>query len=208
MRKAVLQILIIGLFSCTGRTANHNSEFTREISRYDNGDVDLLYKLTQDKARQLKLDAIENGYDSIKIRVWYNYSLINNRKLLVLSNRNGVWSGTLYKMTVNWDPQINKETIETIEKGQVVPRTGWANFINKLYELQILTLPDMDDIQNLRDNWLDGVDYNVEIATKNQYRFYEYHMPDKFQDEFWQAKNMMGILNLIQDEFEVDWELK
>jgi len=63
-----------------------------------------------------------------------------------------------------------------------------------------MTLPDMDSIPGLKDNWTDGVTYNVEVATKKQYRFYSYHLPDKFKDKFWQAKNITLILNLISRE--------
>jgi hypothetical protein len=70
-----------------------------------------------------------------------------------------------------------------------------------LFALQITTLPHMSDIPGLRDGWTDGVSYNVEVATKDQYRFYGYHLPDKFQDKYWQAKNMVDILNLIGSEF-------
>ena len=58
----------------------------------------------------------------------------------------------------------------------------------------------MDDIPGLQDRWTDGVTYNVEIATKKQYRFYGYHLPDKFENKFWQAKNMTGILSLLSAE--------
>jgi hypothetical protein len=39
----------------------------------------------------------------------------------------------------------------------------------------------------------DGVDFNIEIASKYQYRFYGYHSPEYFQGKFWQAKNMTQI---------------
>ena len=82
----------------------------------------------------------------------------------------------------------------------MTPKSGWDKFISKLLSLKVMTLPNMEDIPGLEDNWTDGVTYNVEIATKNQYRFYGYHLPDKFEDRFWQAKNMTAILNLIQTE--------
>lgn len=82
----------------------------------------------------------------------------------------------------------------------MTPKSGWDKFINELLSLKIMTLPNMDDIPGLQDNWTDGVTYNIEIATKKRYRFYSYHLPDKFEDNFWQAKNMTEILSLISTE--------
>ena len=44
---------------------------------------------------------------------------------------------------------------------------------------------------------------NVEVATKNQYRFYGYWEPHEYQNKFWQAKNMADILNLFEQELSV-----
>jgi hypothetical protein len=53
----------------------------------------------------------------------------------------------------------------------------------------------------LEDGWTDGISYKIEVATKRQYRFYGYHLPDKFQDKLWQAKNKVDILKLVETEF-------
>ena len=58
----------------------------------------------------------------------------------------------------------------------------------------------MDNIPRLMDMIDDGVDFNIEIASKYQYRFYGYHNPEQFQDKFWQAKNMNQIVKLIREE--------
>jgi hypothetical protein len=201
-------VLTLLLFSCVGQTDSRKNEFIAEIPRHDNGDVDLFYKLTLDKSQQLNLDSIQTGYDSIQIRIWYEYSLTKTRKLLVLKNMAGVWEGRKYIMTVDWDWQAIRDSIESVESTTVVPVSGWDKFTEELFDLKITSLPNMDDIPGLEDGWFDGVTYNVEIATKYQYRFYGYHLPDKFQDEFWQARNMMSILNLVKRELKISWEFE
>lgn len=108
----------------------------------------------------------------------------------------------MYKMIVEWDASKLTEKITAKTREDINPKNGWNGFMNQLFALQIMTLPDMDNIPGLVDNWTDGISYHIEIATKNQYRFYSYHLPGKFQDEFWQAKKMVDILRLIESEFE------
>jgi hypothetical protein len=68
--------------------------------------------------------------------------------------------------------------------------------------LDIVTLPDQDDIKEYYGG-KDGRTYNVEVATKNQYRFYGYWEPQEYRDRFWQARKMIDFLKLIEMELGV-----
>jgi hypothetical protein len=104
-------------------------------------------------------------------------------------------------MTVDWDAFNLTEKVKIQKAETLNPKNGWDSFLNKLFALQITTLPNKDNIPGLEDGWTDGISYNVELATKKQYRFYGYHLPDKFQYKYWQAKNMVDILKLVETEF-------
>lgn len=65
-----------------------------------------------------------------------------------------------------------------------------------------MTLPNQDDIKSYGGGF-DGRTYNVEVSTKNKYRFYGYWEPQEYQDKFWQAKNMTDILKLFETELDV-----
>ena len=175
--------------------------FKREIPTYQDGSGDLFYFVEKAKQKQLGLDSLENGFSNLQIRVWYDYSLVKQRDLVVITNKDTNWTATVYNLQVDWDGET--ETIISKQVKQVTPKSGWSDFLGKLFDLKILTLPNMNDIPGLDDGWTDGITYNVEIATKNQYRFYGYHLPDKFEDKYWQAKNMTNILKLFEQEFGV-----
>ncbi len=81
----------------------------------------------------------------------------------------------------------------------MTPKSGWATFSKKLLDLKIVTLPNQEDVKGYGSGF-DGRTYNIEVATKNQYRFYGYWEPQQFQSKFWQAKNMADILNLFEIE--------
>ena len=174
--------------------------FKKEIPTYRDGGVDIFYSLAKAKQKQLGLDSLENGFHNLQIRVWYDFALVRERKLVVITNKDTNWTATVYDLQVDWDGRT--ETILSKKVKQVTPKSGWANFSKKLLDLKVLTLPNQDDVPNYGGG-ADGRTYNVEVATKNQYRFYGYWEPHEYQDKFWQAKNMVDILNLLEQELSV-----
>jgi hypothetical protein len=194
-------LFVVFAFSCSGQK---NIGFEREIPEGYNGKHDLFYELTQQKVKQLKIESLQNGYDSLQIRIWSDYSLQASRKLLIIKRTNSTWTVTLYSMSVDWDPYKLTETVKSKKVKKLIPKNGWDSFLTTLFSYQITTLPNMEDISGLEDNWTDGASYHVEVATTKQYRFYSYHLPNKFQDQYWQARNVVDILTLLESEFAIE----
>jgi hypothetical protein len=186
-------------FSCNQERHNSEGNFMKEIPRYSTGELELFYKLAQQKAKQLGLENLENGFDGIQIRIWYDYALVFNRELLVLKNVNSQWSAIHYDFAVDWNYKKLTETIKTVKKRELTPSSGWNNFIKELFDLKIEFLPNMTDVPGLSLG-TDGITYNIEFASKNKYRFYGYHLPELHQNKAWQAKNMVDILKLLERE--------
>jgi hypothetical protein len=204
----ILTIIVV-FAACNGQAISVNQPatfvdttkpFKKEIPTYPGGGVDIFYKLAKVKQKQLGIDSLENGFDNLQIRVWYDFALVKERKLVVITNKATNWTATVYNLRVDWDGQTETILSKTIKK--VTPKSGWANFSKKLLDLKVLTLPNQDDIPKYGGGE-DGRTYNVEVATKNQYRFYGYWEPQDYQDKFWQAKNMADILKLFEEELGV-----
>jgi len=175
--------------------------FKREIPTYIAGGIDIFYTLAKAKQKQLGLDSLENGFNNLQIRVWYDFALVRERKLVVITNKGTSWAATVYDLQVKWADRT--ETVLSKKISRPVPKSGWARFSQELLSLQLLTLPDQNDIPHY-DADTDGRTYNVEIATSRQYRFYGYWEPEEYQDKFWQAKNIVGMLDLFRRELGVD----
>lgn len=205
--KNILTLLLLSFFffQCFGQVKSISIPFVKEIPTWKDGSVDLSYNLTQQKVKQLKIEALQSGYDSIQIRIWYDYSLSNLQKLLIIKRSNSKWTAMSYRLNVKWDYLNLTDSIVSYDFETLSPNRGWNSFINDIFSLQIQTLPDMNHIPELFDGWCDGVTYSVEIANMSNYRFYSYHLPEEFQDKFWQAKNMVSILNLIKNDFGISW---
>lgn len=181
-----------------------NTRIDKEIPTWKNGDEpDLYYQLTKQKINQLKLDDLELGYDSLQIRIWFDYSMIDYNQLLVLKYDGSEWRGWHYELEVLWNAYDLTDKIKRKKKTEITPSSGWTSLFEKLEKSKITKLPNMEDIDGLVDNWTDGSTYIVEIGTKNSYRFYSYHLPRKFM-EYWQAKNMVQILSTLEEEFNME----
>jgi hypothetical protein len=199
-----LVIIIFSFTDCSGQTnsddqsaafVDSNKRFKREIPS-----IDIFYNLAKTKQKQLGLDSLENGFDVLQVRVWYDFALVQERKLIIITHKDTGWAATVYDLQVDWDGKTETILSKTIR--QVTPISGWEAFSKKLLDLKILTLPNEDDIAGYVEGD-DGRTYNVEIATKSHYRFYGYWEPQTFQDRFWQAKNMADILKLFETELGV-----
>ena len=157
------------------------------------------YKSDKYKEKQLGLENIESGFETLQIRLWVDYALYKGKELYNIKNKNGKWSAEFYKMMTERNEE-GEDSIVSKEIKNVTPTSGWDSLLTNLVNLKIVTLPNMDNIPGLVDMIDDGVDFNIEIASKYQYRFYGYHSPEYFQDKFWQAKNMTQIVKLIREE--------
>jgi hypothetical protein len=205
MKYAVIFLALIVVFSACKENQNlhedlyelrppSDSNFKKEIpANYYN------YIGDKYKEKQLALEYIESGYENFQIRLWIDYALHKGRELYIIKNKNGTWSAQVYKMMTEQSIE-NRDSIVSKEIKSLDPKSGWDYLLTNLTDLKFTTLPDMANIPTLIDMIDDGVYFNIEIANKYQYRYYSYHSPEQFQDIFWEARNMVQIVNLIRGE--------
>jgi hypothetical protein len=194
-----LLVGIIALFgACNLHTHSDSTpSFKREIPTYIGGNVDIFYQLAKDRQKQLGLDTLENGFHDLQIRVWYNAALVREQRLVIITNKDTSWTADIYDFQVDLGDKT--QTIISKQISQVSPKSGWPTFSKKLLDLRIMTLLNQDDVEGYSAE-KDGRTYSVEVATKNQYRFYSYWEPQGYKDKFLEAKYMTDILNLFETE--------
>jgi hypothetical protein len=76
-----LTILIL-LFSSTSLLGQTNNICVKEIPHYKNGQVDIFYHKTHLHFPKLKIDSLENGFDSLALRLWYHWSFEQDEIML------------------------------------------------------------------------------------------------------------------------------
>lgn len=198
--------LAIMLFSCNdvkqdGKKADVTKDsITRDIpAYYSSADYQ---KMSQKQLALMGLGSLQNGYPGQQIRVWFKEK---GDWLLILSRKDSSWHAALWNYTFNYDPVT--DTLVSISKNEkdMVPKMGFQKFSDSLLALKIFTLPDYNSLPNYSMG-TDSYSTVVEIGTPTSYRIYSYADPAFHQKEFWQAKNIVLIEQLIKDQFNLTAE--
>jgi len=212
MRVFLLFLLVlVSLYSCQHDDSSTPNPYAAKILAQSNlGDTFLYERPKQDPndsqmqkraLRYLKLESLEKGFDSIQIRIWYGCPLGPGELLVVLKSNKEKWGAEVCKIVYpatyqRWGDSITRIIFKDS------PKSGWIKFINRLFDLSVLSLPDEKQLKNLHYSVpMDGCGVDIEIATKNVYRKYGYGNPDIYDAEFLEAKNILSILKLINEEF-------
>jgi len=138
---------------------------------------------------------VEEGFDSLQIRIWFDYSLGKKKHLIIIERQNKEWNGRLYEMSVGYVDTLNYNIIEHYDKKNIEPISGWQKFISNLYQLKIRELSDTSQTGT------DGTTYCVEILTLDTYTYYNFWEPEHTKDTKWQSENMVNIIALLEPEF-------
>ncbi len=206
-----LSFILLILNSCcnnskkTINTINHNDtinkyEFVKVLPRSREGKLRYSYELTQELTNKVELKFIENGFDSIYIRLWYIYNYGPTYQVIDFRKTEGKWFAEFCSLK---HTKINDSIIiKKMDNEKKVPKSGWASFIKNILALGITNLPvDIDDPDYTPST--DGDFVVVEIATAYKYRVYSYSSPMEFPS-IKETKNIEDIMELIEEEFGIE----
>ena len=185
-----------------------------DIPKYDvkhqfNGYPFVYWHFAKQKENQLDLESAELSNDSLIFRVWITNPIGKRGQphgLIEIKNDSSKWTANLYAMYVDFNANNLSETIVKFEKMEITPkRNDWNFIVDSLYRLKFDILPTDEVIPNYyKDNSgysNNSPTFSFEYATKNQYRFYQYNNAERKSNEFWQAQNVLKILELLDDEY-------
>ncbi len=148
---------------------------------------------------ELQLEEIDKGYDSIMLRIFYPNLL--HRYVLEIKKTKIKWQANLIRIKYNYDSKLSEYVIDSSINKEVIPKSGWKIFTEKLFKLEISTLPGSNEIPGYKHG-IDGCTFTVEYAISNYYRYFQYWEPELNQKEHWQAQKFVQALDLIEKEFE------
>lgn len=155
----------------------------------------IFFQSIDERAGIAKLPSLRTAlpHGDLELRIWNGFG-VTALEGFVLRRSSGKWSAIHLKGIRPPEPK------DEYEKQLGAPRSGWEECWRKLVEMEILSLPDAQEIQcSTQVN--DGMSYVVEINYENTYRTYRYDNPSVAKCE--QAKQMMAIGNFIADEFDL-----
>lgn len=172
----------------------------KDIPMDKNGKPRSYYKNKEVVEKIIGLESLENGFDSIQIRIWHGYAFNDTSQLIVFKKNQGNWFGEFFTLIYKYNEK--GDSILSINKSVVKrePKSGWEVLMKKMLSLDILTLPDYKEIPNYLQV-ADGDAVIFEIATQKVYRIYSYQAPNLNKFEHQQAMKIEKVLKLIEDEF-------
>jgi hypothetical protein len=210
-----MTLSIILMASCNGQNNKETSDgetpniyFIDDTSKggfvtdIHGGERSTVYRFVSFMANKLNISKIDSGFKSIQIRIWFGLQSVPKGQLFLLKNANGKWNAQLFNYHIIHNEK-NYRIIDSVtyDYSNVSPKSNWSSVYNKLTDLKLMELPDMDSIAGSIMDFLHGDAVVVEVATNKKYRLYSYIDPEDFADRWWQAKNMSEIVNFIQKEF-------
>jgi hypothetical protein len=149
------------------------------------------------------LESISREADSLEIRIWYSYSFLDRVPVVsIRQSKTGEWTGFLYLIIWSFDearPKIQETKVRMLQ-----PQVTWPILYSKLEKLRILSLPDMDS----QDGGLDGSSYRIEVERDGECWSYSYWMPQDLQSRNPNARNVVQILDTIENELGVPWGME
>ena len=137
------------------------------------GRIKPAYTNIQNDIRRAGFKTYTKGYDSIAIRLFYDY---NNPEFEIVEMRKNCedWVFLYFKLRRHIGNEEIK--VDIIKQKIIIPQSGWKDFTNKIFDLGIATLPDYSYIPeyNAANN---GYSLTVEISMSKYYRIYTYLGP-------------------------------
>jgi hypothetical protein len=197
--------LILTITSCNSALSDQNSSILNEggVIRQIPRDkrTESYRSLKSDVENKLGLYALENGFDSLEIRIWLGYAGTDKEQLIIIKNDSKQWLSSIHLLTYVYIINRDSLTARSDSINNKVPKIGFARLIDSLNYWKVSSLPDMSDVPNYQTS-IDGSAITVEIATKKSYRIYTYQNPYFQQDKFEEARNIERIIEILEREFD------
>lgn len=224
MRKRILIpiLLFLSLLSCNSKQKSGNEQrkaeqvnqqidtsiskdFVRAINFYKS-----ISNNANGWAKEVKFNPVATHFDSLQICLWNIGGLYPSHDLYTITKVNSIWKGTHYHM----EPDSNYISgrgsneflkgplpLKILHAKSITPKLGWTKFIDSLIYLNILTLPDMNDLPQMKIQGTDSPSIIIEVSRGHTYRFYRYFGSGLLADSFWQARKAASIQSLFYTEF-------
>lgn len=206
---AFLSCLLVVIYSCNGvpieriesqLRVKDTSRVERHIpARFEA--YSIVKKLKEARVRTSGLPLLENGVTTFQIRIWQDFQDLTGRSF-ILKNVNEHWEAELYKYQYQSTDGSLPDSVSGQKLSLPEPRSGWDNYLDKLLDLGVLTLPDYATIPGYNVH-SDEAFITIEVANRNYYRIYEYPNPYYRKYKFPQANAVVEVLKLNEEEFSI-----
>lgn len=162
-------------------------------------DTTLWYKWKNELAKKINLKNLIVSDDSIHYRFWTDFQAID-----LWTNDGKSYFGLITNYAQKYNDKLyekNIEKIDTIFSNQIKLDNSKASDIFYLINIAgIASIPTCEEIKGWGEG-LDGYEFIIERATKNQYDFKTYFSPASFIDSLDEAKKIQMVFDKFYKEY-------
>ncbi len=200
MNKLFCIFFVIVLYSCNGHdffAGDKNIDYQVRMDTFSKRGYSSV-KFTRFINSQLKINSLEKGYDSVQIRLIFEYADVID--VIILKCNKG-WKGMSYNLKLGYDDQKGDYINHLIT--QRVQPPDWHLFMNRLNENDIGNLPDCTVLPGYETYDGSAGAVTVEYADKFIYRQYTYHSPESFKSNLAEQKKIRNIIQTVSKELNI-----
>jgi hypothetical protein len=205
----ILSALVGILSSCHSEHKNdpiHDSQSKRKIVTKDSTIQEQIKGLEMAVRDELEfrmgLTPLEKGFNGLQLRLHKTHDVGTNEQFVVITDSNSHRSAKVVEFHQIYSMGGDSVGLVITKLTNKAPHSSWKKLIDSLISLNILALPDFESIPNYQIP-SDGGQINIEWAKGDKYGRYSYYSPDVNASNIAEARKIVGIANLIEDEFEL-----
>jgi hypothetical protein len=152
-------------------------------------------KAFAEQATKLNLTPIDKGVDSFEMRIWVG-SMFVEHDLIILKYSDTSWQTQKVRYYKSEDGVMHFKNEKIVK-----PTLSLPSLIDSLKQIRFDKFISQEEIPNFIDNVADGVTYNLEIATKGNYKLLTYHCPEHFAKTELNNKKFLDFVLLVDKYF-------
>jgi hypothetical protein len=140
--------------------------------------------------RQMNLPRIDTGVNGLEIRLWIT-SLGKQGKLIVLRKAGALITSQQFEFYFTQDSIADFKPISNQKNNSLGLLT------DSLSQIDFAKMISQDEIENFRNDILDGVGYTMEISNSHYYKLLTYTSPAYFAKTEANNKKFLDIIQLL-----------
>ena len=204
--KYLTLILFVFTFSCTTNSPANEKSLGQRIDtvkiyleKNQRGIVAPLYNTIKRTEILLGLTSLEQGSDSMELRIWRHRIMNSGHSVLILNYENKKWNAKeyLYSLTID---TIGDEKLAFKEANVIEPRNGWSPVLRNISNLGLEKLSDTIPAPSNIGLMDEGIVYGIEISTKNIYIF-KTRILDELDMPLLKDDKLVPLIKLFNSEF-------
>lgn len=168
---------------------------------------------------QLNIQNINESRKDIDLRIFLGTGITNAGEIVHITRKKKKWKAFRYRYFLDIDDQ--DRLIDRYERDRLRPLDEWDKFWTRLKSLEIMNLPDQDEIQdklrtkivtkNGKEEWRqdyisDGSSYRLLLKDRGKIVSYTFDNPWTYSESYPEVKEVFyysQIISTIEDQFSI-----